>query len=212
MSLSHHLNIRVAGKQSRWGDLRTWAHGRVESWPQPVRVEGAAARPAPCAGCSVPEDSTVPPAISQHTAGCTLSAHEGFVAASSSVPLTLYWAVAFLCCHRDSDLVVSSSTWRLCARFPARHTCSRSVVLAPACEARISCSVEMQLKELRNVGSAGVRGGLGGMEGMQRSPLMGPPDTAESPETSEAGRAQVVGGNPWTLRKLWGFEEPHTLC
>lgn len=130
MSLSHHLNIRVAGKQSRWGDLRTWAHSRVASWPQPVRVEGAAARPAPCAGCSVPEDSTVPPAVSQHTAGCTLSAHEGFMAASSSVPLTLYWAVAFLCCHRDSDLVVSSSTWRLCARcpahvFPLGGACSR---------------------------------------------------------------------------------------
>lgn len=97
------------------------------------------------------------------------------------------------------------------ARVPARHACSHSVVPAPARWVRVSWVVEMQLKELRTVGSAGVRGGAGGLEGMQLSPLMGPPYTGESPETSEAGRAQVVGGHPWTLRKVWGFEEPHTL-
>lgn len=108
MSLSHHLSIRVACKQSRWGDLRSWVHGRVEGVLAPARACGgdrSAACPVPAPAspraqaASLPEGLTVPPAVSRHIAGCTLSPHEGFVTAFSSVLMSLHWMVAFPSCQ-----------------------------------------------------------------------------------------------------------------
>lgn len=141
-----------------------------------------------------------------------MSQHDDFVTALSSVLMHLYWIVAFLW--------YETLTWW----FRVRRGCVVCTIPSPAHVFLLGDACSRLLGEDFSVGGdvakgteshgfcrcSGKVGRHGGDAGLFL--LMGPPYMAESPETSEAGRAQVVGGNPWRLRKVWNFEEPHTCC